>query len=181
MLFRSLPLSHSYEHTAGQFFPISIGAQIYYAEGVEQLLTNLAEARPTIMTAVPRLYEIMHQRIRRGVEKQGGLKARLFALAEKLGRKRYSDPRSLGPLERIEDMLVERLVRDKVRARFGGRLKAMVSGGAALNEDIGIFFTALGLNILQGYGQTEASPVIDRKSTRLNSSHSQQSRMPSSA
>ncbi len=155
-----LPLSHSYEHTAGEIFPISIGAQIYYAEGVEQLLTNLAEARPTIMTAVPRLYEIMHQRIRRGVEKQGGLKARLFALAEGLGRKRYSDPRSLGPLERIEDMLVERLVRDKVRARFGGRLKAMVSGGAALNEDIGIFFTALGLNILQGYGQTEASPVI---------------------
>ncbi|MGH6946238.1 MAG: AMP-dependent synthetase/ligase [Kiloniellales bacterium] len=155
-----LPLSHSYEHTAGQFFPISIGAQIYYAEGVESLLTNLAEARPTIMTAVPRLYESMHQRILRAVEKQGGMKQRLFELAERIGRKRYRDPRSLSLGERLLDLLVERPVRGKMRARFGGRLKAMVSGGAALNPDIGIFFTALGLRVLQGYGQTEAAPVV---------------------
>jgi long-chain acyl-CoA synthetase len=155
-----LPLSHSYEHTAGQFFPISIGAEIYYATGVEQLLTNLAEARPTIMTAVPRLYESMYQRIRRGVEKQGGLKARLFDLALELGRKRYADPASLNPWERLLDRVTDRLVRDKMRARFGGRLKAMVSGGAALNPDIGIFFDALGLCVLQGYGQTETAPVI---------------------
>ncbi len=155
-----LPLSHSYEHTAGQFFPISIAAQIYYAESADQLLTNLAEVRPTIMTAVPRLYEAMHQRIRRGVIKQGGLKQTLFNLAETLGRKRIADPASLGPLERIQDTVVERLVRDKVRQRFGGRLKAMVSGGAALNPEIGDFFTAMGLRILQGYGLTEASPVI---------------------
>ena len=155
-----LPLSHSYEHTAGQFFPISIGAEIYYAEGVEHLLTNLSESRPTIMTAVPRLYEMMHQRILRGVEKAGGLKQMLFELAVKLGQKMYHAPGSLRPLERIQDTLVERLVRDKMRARFGGRLKAMVSGGAALNPDIGIFFTALGLPVLQGYGQTEAAPVV---------------------
>jgi len=155
-----LPLSHAYEHTAGQFFPMSIGAEIYYATGVDQLLNNLAEARPTIMTAVPRLYETMYQRIRRGVEKQGGLKKRLFETAVRLGRKRYHDPRSLTPWERIVDRIVDRLVRDKVRARFGGRLKVMVSGGAALNPDIGIFFTALGLPVLQGYGQTEAGPVI---------------------
>jgi long-chain acyl-CoA synthetase len=155
-----LPLSHAYEHTAGQFFPISIGAEIYYAAGVEQLLTNLAEARPTIMTAVPRLYESMYRRILRGVEKQGGLKKTLFDLALRLGRKRYADPRSLSLIERLQDALVERLVRAKVRGRFGGRLKAMVSGGAALNPDIGIFFTALGLRVLQGYGQTEAAPVV---------------------
>ncbi len=155
-----LPLSHSYEHTAGQFFPISIGAQIYYAESVEQLLNNLAEARPTIMTAVPRLYETMHQRIRRGVEKQGGLKAKLFHKAEALGRKKIAAPGSLSLMERLQDRLVERLVRDKVRGRFGGRLKAMVSGGAALNLDIGTFFTALGLPLFQGYGQTEAAPVV---------------------
>ncbi|MEE8507024.1 MAG: AMP-dependent synthetase/ligase [Kiloniellales bacterium] len=155
-----LPLSHAYEHTAGQFLPISMGAEIYYAASVEQLLTNLAEARPTIMTAVPRLYESMYQRILRGVEKQGGLKKKLFELALRLGRKRYFDPRSLSLMERIEDFVVERLVRNKVRQRFGGRLKAMVSGGAALNPDIGIFFTALGLCVLQGYGQTEAAPVI---------------------
>ncbi len=155
-----LPLSHAYEHTAGQFLPISMGAEIYYAVSIEQLLTNLAEARPTIMTAVPRLYESMYQRILGGVEKQGGLKKSMFELAVRLGRKRYFDPRSLSLMERIEGFAVERLVRNKVRQRFGGRLKAMVSGGAALNPDIGIFFTALGLCVLQGYGQTEAAPVI---------------------
>ena len=155
-----LPLSHAYEHTAGQFFPISIGAEIYYATGIDKLLINLAEARPTIMTAVPRLYETMYQRIQRGVAKEGGLKKRLFDLAVALGRKRQRDPGGLSLGERIQDFAVERLVRDKMRARFGGRLKAMVSGGAALNPDIGIFFTALGLPILQGYGQTEAAPII---------------------
>jgi long-chain acyl-CoA synthetase len=155
-----LPLSHSYEHTAGQFFPISIGAEIYYATGAEHLLTDLREARPTIMTAVPRLYETMYQRIMRGVQKQGGHKRRLFELALRLGRKRYADPGSLSLSERLQDRMVERLVRDKIRERFGGRLKAMVSGGAALNPDIGIFFVALGLCVLQGYGQTEAAPVV---------------------
>ncbi len=155
-----LPLSHAYEHSAGQFFPISIGAQIYYAESVEKLLVNLGEVRPTIMTAVPRLYESMHQRILRGVEKQGGLKKKLFEAAVRLGRKEYQTPGSLTPGERILNALVERLVREKVRGRFGGRLKAMVSGGAALNTDIGTFFLGLGLPILQGYGQTEAAPVI---------------------
>jgi long-chain acyl-CoA synthetase len=155
-----LPLSHAYEHTAGQFFPISVGAQIYYAESVEKLLNNLAEAKPTIMTAVPRLYESMHQRILRGVEKQGGLKKKLFETAVRLGRKEYENPGNLTPAEWILNAVVERLVRKKVRARFGGRLKAMVSGGAALNTDIGTFFIALGLPILQGYGQTEAAPVI---------------------
>ncbi len=155
-----LPLSHSYEHTAGQFFPISIGAEIYYATGVDQLVTNLGEVRPTIMTAVPRLYESMYQRILRGVAKQPGIKARLFHLALELGRKRYADPASLTSWERLLDRLTDRLVRDKIRARFGGRLKAMISGGAALNPDIGIFFDALGLCVLQGYGQTEAAPVI---------------------
>ncbi|MGF1628838.1 MAG: AMP-dependent synthetase/ligase [Kiloniellaceae bacterium] len=155
-----LPLSHAYEHTAGQFFPITIGAEIYYAEGVDHLLRNLGEVRPTIMTAVPRLYEAMHLRIRRGVEKQGGWKAKLFEKAVELGEKRYRDPRSLTFLERLQDFVVERLVRAKVRRRFGGRVKAIVSGGAALNYDIGLFFTALGLPILQGYGQTETAPVV---------------------
>lgn len=155
-----LPLSHSYEHTAGHAFPVTIGAQIYYAEGVESLLSNLAEARPTIMTAVPRLYEAMHQRILRGLRKEPRYKRWLFETAERIGRKRYANPASLTLWERVLDRLVERLVRDKVRQRFGGRLKAMISGGAALNPEVGLFFQALGLRILQGYGQTEASPVV---------------------
>ncbi len=155
-----LPLSHSYEHTAGLCFPMSIGAQIYYAESVESLLTNMAEAQPTIMTAVPRLYETMHLRIRLGLTKQKPLQRKFFAEALRLGLKRYKDAERLTPWERVKDRVLERLVRDKVRQRFGGRLKAFVSGGAALNPDIGWFFQALGVTLLQGYGQTESAPVV---------------------
>ncbi len=155
-----LPLSHSYEHTAGQFLPVSLGAQIYYAEGFDRLLENLAEARPTLMLAVPRLYEVMHQRIVRATEKNSGLRRRLFERAVALGRQRYERPGSLSPPQLLQDWLVDRLVRDKVRRRFGGRLKAMISGGAALNTEIGLFFTALGVRLLQGYGQTETSPIV---------------------
>jgi long-chain acyl-CoA synthetase len=155
-----LPLSHSYEHMAGQFFPMAIGAEIYYAQGVETLAANMLEARPTIMTAVPRLYETLHQRITMGVRKSGGAKERLFNKAVELGSRRFRDPGSLSLKERLVDWALDNLVRNKVRARFGGRLKALVSGGAPLNPDIGLFFTALGLLILQGYGQTETSPSV---------------------
>ncbi len=155
-----LPLSHSYEHTAGQFFPISIGAQIYYAEGIEQLGAAMVEAQPTIMTAVPRLYEMMRARILSAVERTGGHKAKLFHRAVRLGSKRYEAPHSLSLLDRLQDPLLGLLVRRKIAARFGGRLKALVSGGAPLNYEVGLFFTALGVRILQGYGQTESAPVI---------------------
>jgi long-chain acyl-CoA synthetase len=154
-----LPLSHSYEHTAGEMFPISIGAQIYFAEGADTLAANILEARPTIMTAVPRLYETMHQRIGLAVERKGGISQNLFQRALTVGRKRLlSQTLSLG--ERVLDPVLERVVRARMRERFGGRLKAMVSGGAPLNPEIGGFFLALGVNLLQGYGQTEAGPVI---------------------
>jgi long-chain acyl-CoA synthetase len=141
------------------FFPISIGAEIYFAEGADTLAANLIEVRPTIMTAVPRLYETMHQRLSRNIERESGLKRRLFEKAVAIGRKRLGDePMSLG--ERVLDPVLDRLVRAKVRARFGGRLKAMISGGAPLNPAIGSFFLSLGVRLLQGYGQTEAAPVI---------------------
>jgi len=155
-----LPLSHSYEHTAGQFFPISLGAQIYYAESIEALGGNMLDARPTIMTAVPRLYETMRTRILKGVERTGGFKAKLFRTAVRLGSKRYETPAAMTLYERIINKLLDRLVRRKVAARFGGRLKALVSGGAPLNYEVGLFFTALGVRILQGYGQTESAPVV---------------------
>ncbi|MBC8267995.1 MAG: long-chain fatty acid--CoA ligase [Rhodospirillaceae bacterium] len=153
-----LPLSHSYEHTAGQFFPISIGAQIYYCEA-DTLATNMIDARPTIMTAVPRLYETLHARITHGVRKQGGAKEKLFNKTVQLGRKKIQNG-NLGPIDGTLDAVLSKLVRKKVQARFGGRLKALVSGGAPLNPDIGLFFQSLGLCILQGYGQTESGPVI---------------------
>jgi long-chain acyl-CoA synthetase len=154
-----LPLSHAYEHTAGQFLPIALGAQIYYAEGVETLTTNMLEARPTIMTCVPRLYEVLRHKIVAAIERQNGIQARLFHLAVDLGRRRYRDGRLPLPLALV-DRLLDPLVRAQVKARFGGRLKALISGGAPLNVDIGLFFTALGLPVLQGYGQTEAAPVV---------------------
>lgn len=162
-----LPLSHSYEHMAGHFFPMSIGAEIYYAEGIETLAANMVEARPTIMTAVPRLYETLHQRISLGVRKAGGAKEKMFNKALDLGRRKFEQPGSLGLMGGLQDRVLDKLVRDKVRGRFGGRLKALVSGGAPLNPEIGMFFTALGLTLLQGYGQTETAPLVsvNRKSS----------------
>lgn len=155
-----LPLSHSFEHTAGQFFPLAIGAQIYYAEGIESLASNMIEARPTLMTAVPRLCDALYDKITRGVRRAGGMRQRLFEQALALGKRRYHAGGSLGLADRVMDAALDRTVRRKVQAIFGGRLKALVSGGAALNPEVGLFFQALGVQILQGYGQTEAGPVI---------------------
>ncbi|HBU98080.1 AMP-dependent synthetase/ligase, partial [Thalassospira lucentensis] len=154
-----LPLSHSYEHTAGLYFPISIGAQIYYAEGIDKLAANLTEVRPTIMTAVPRLYEMLYQRMSRMVEKEGGIKQKLFELTLRLGRKTYEGER-LGLIEKLQNFACEILLRRKLRQRFGGRIKAMVSGGGPLNYELGVLFVSCGIRILQGYGQTEFAPVV---------------------
>ncbi len=153
-----LPLSHSYEHMAGQFFPLSIGAKICYCEGAEHLGKNMVEVRPTIMTAVPRLYETLHRRITANVERGSGVARKLFERTLELGAKDFEGRLSLG--ERLLNRLLDFLVRRKIRARFGGRLKAFVSGGAPLSRDIALFFTALGVTLLQGYGQTESAPVI---------------------
>ena len=154
-----LPLSHSYEHTAGLHLPVQMGAQVYYCEGSDKIAANLAEVRPTLMTAVPRLYEVLHERITKGVTAKGGVSAKAFYKAVELGSKKWQGA-PLGFGERIMDKLLDKIVRRKVAGRFGGRLKYFVSGGAALNPEIGQFFLGLGVNILQGYGQTEASPLI---------------------
>ncbi len=153
-----LPLSHAYEHTGGQYLPIAMGAQIYYAEGLEKLVSNIEETRPTIMVVVPRLFEVIRARMLKNVEKQGKLANYLLAQALRVGRKDYEGRLSL--FDRPMDFAVGRLFRPKIVQRFGGRMKAMVSGGAPLNPEIGIFFHSVGLTLLQGYGQTEAAPVI---------------------
>jgi long-chain acyl-CoA synthetase len=154
-----LPLSHAYEHAAGQWIPIAIGAQLYYAESLDALTGNMAEAKPTIMTAVPRLYEVMHGRVAKALTAMRGARRWMFDQAVAIGSKRY-EKKPLTWREQALDPLLDILVRRKVKARFGGRLKFFVSGGAALNYDVGLFFTALGVVMLQGYGQTEAGPVI---------------------
>jgi long-chain acyl-CoA synthetase len=157
-----LPLSHAYEHTGGQYLPIAMGAQIYYSEGLEKLASNIEEVRPTIMVVVPRLFEVLRTRIMKQVEKQGRLANflmdRALVIAERQGKAGGRGKPRL--LDRPMDLLLEKTLRPKIRMRFGGRVKAMVSGGAPLNPDVGTFFEAMGLTMLQGYGQTEAGPVI---------------------
>lgn len=155
-----LPLSHAFEHTAGQCLPLAMGAQIYYAGGADTLSQDMAVVRPTLMVAVPRLFEVLHSRILAGVKRASPTKRWLFEKTLSIGTKRYADASSLSLLERVLDPLLSRLVRAKVRERFGGRLRALVSGGAPLNVEIGVAFHALGLPIYQGYGQTEASPIV---------------------
>ncbi len=154
-----LPLSHAYEHSGGQYLPIGVGAEIYYSEGLEKLASNIEEVRPTIMVVVPRLFEVLRTRILKQVQKQGKLANYLMDRALTIGEheaNRGKKRRRDKPM----DFIVERTLRPKIRAKFGGRIKAMVSGGAPLNPDVGIFFEAMGLTMLQGYGQTEAGPVI---------------------
>ena len=154
-----LPLSHSYEHTVGGFLLPSLGLEVVYSRGADRLAAEFIEIRPSVITAVPRLFEVLRGRIEAGVEKQGGWRAALFRRALALGLRRMDGP-PLGLLERLQDAVLDRLVRQKVRARFGGQLQAMVSGGARLDPDLSGFFLALGIPVIQGYGQTEAGPVI---------------------
>ncbi|WP_337875212.1 long-chain fatty acid--CoA ligase [Elioraea sp.] len=153
-----LPLSHSYEHTCGQFFLLSIGTEVFYSAGADRLAAEMQEVRPTVMTAVPRLFEVIRGRILAQVEREGGVRKRLFDLALRQGLKRVQGE-PLGLLGLV-DPLLDRLVRAKVRARFGGRLKGIMSGGARLDPEVGRFFLALGIPVMQGYGQTEAGPVV---------------------
>ncbi|MFN3990304.1 MAG: AMP-dependent synthetase/ligase [Erythrobacter sp.] len=153
-----LPLSHAYEHTGGQYLPISVGAEIFYSEGLEKLASNIEETRPTMMVVVPRLFEVLRTRIMKQVEKQGKLANFLMDNALRIADKAKDGKKRLR--DRPMDFFIEKTLRPKIRAKFGGRIKAMVSGGAPLNPEVGNFFEAMGLTMLQGYGQTEAGPVI---------------------
>ena len=153
-----LPLSHSYEHTV-QFVQILLGAKIFYAESLEKLITNMSEAKPTIMTAVPRFYQNLFNKININFSKQTGLKKKLIELTITLGTKKLKKI-ELSFSEKLMNFFCEKLVRSKVKKQFGGRLQAFVSGGGALDKEVGGFLNAIGLPTLQGYGLTEASPVV---------------------
>ena len=153
-----LPLSHSYEHTV-QFAQIAVGAKVFYAEKIEKLLDNISEAKPTIMTAVPRFYQNLYNKINMNMKQAKGLKAKLIKATVDLGKKELLKQK-MNFSEKLMNFIVNVLVRKKVKKQFGGNLKAFVSGGGALDKEIGEFLNAIGLPTLQGYGLTETSPVV---------------------
>ena len=153
-----LPLSHSYEHTV-QFAQIAVGAKVFYAEKIEKLLDNISEARPSIMTAVPRFYQNLYNKIKINIKKQTGIKLKLINMAIDLGKKNLLN-KKMNIYEKLLNFLVELLVRKKIKKQFGGNLRAFISGGGALDREIGEFLNAVGLPTLQGYGLTETSPVV---------------------
>tara|TARA_Y100000816_G_scaffold278138_1_gene249029 strand:- start:56 stop:1765 length:1710 start_codon:yes stop_codon:yes gene_type:complete len=153
-----LPLSHSYEHTV-QFVQITVAARIFYAESIEKLVKNMNDCSPDIMTAVPRFYQNLYQKINSSFKKTKGLKKVLINRMLKLGLKKIKK-KHLNFFEKLQDTVLEKIVRKKIKKQFGGSLKTFVSGGGALDKEVGYFLNAIGLPTLQGYGLTETSPVV---------------------
>ena len=153
-----LPLSHSYEHTV-QFVQIVVGAKVVYAESIDKLIKNMSECSPEIMTAVPRFYQNLYQKINASFSKATGLKKFLVNHTVQLGRKKLNKQK-LSLIENLISFICEKLVRKKIKNQFGGNLKAFISGGGALDKEVGSFLNAIGLPTLQGYGLTETSPVV---------------------
>ncbi|MBL6799122.1 MAG: AMP-binding protein [Candidatus Pelagibacter bacterium] len=159
-----LPLSHSYEHTV-QFVQIVVGAQVFYAESIDKLIKNMGDCSPEIMTAVPRFYQNLYQKINSTFAKSKGLKKLLVNQTVILGRKKLNKEKLLLS-ESIVNFICEALVRKKIKRQFGGNLKAFISGGGALDYEVGSFLNAIGLPTLQGYGLTETSPVVSCNSIK---------------
>ena len=153
-----LPLSHSYEHTV-QFIQIAVGAKVFYAESIDKLLKNISDCSPDIMTAVPRFYQNLYQKINTAFNKSTGIKKYLVDNTVKLGSKKFRKEK-MTLKDKIINNMCEILVRSKIKKQFGGSLKTFVSGGGALDPKIGTFLNSIGLPTLQGYGLTESSPVV---------------------
>ena len=153
-----LPLSHSYEHTV-QFAQIVVGARVFYAESIDKLIKNMSDCSPEIMTAVPRFYQNLYQKINASFSKATGLKKLLVNQTVELGKKKLNKQR-FSLTENWINFICEILVRKKIKNQFGGNLKTFISGGGALDKEVGSFLIAIGLPTLQGYGLTETSPVV---------------------
>ena len=153
-----LPLSHSYEH-AVQFVQIILEAKVFYNKSIETLLPTIKIAQPHIMTAVPRFYNNLHAKMMINLKNQSNLKQNLFNKTIQLGTKKFKNIK-LSFSENIFNLILDKLVRKKVKNNFGGRLEAFISGGGPLDSQVGEALNALGLKTLQGYGLTETSPVV---------------------
>ena len=153
-----LPLSHSYEHTV-QFAQLSLGAKIFYSESLDKLLSNLKIAKPTIMTAVPRFYTNLMHKIKINLQTQSNLKKIIFQKTLELGEKKFLN-KNMSFYEKCLNSILDFIVRRKIKNQFGGKIRAFISGGGALDYNVGVFLNSLGLPTLQGYGLTEASPIV---------------------
>ena len=153
-----LPLSHSYEH-AVQFVQIILEAKVFYNKSIETLLPTVKIAQPHIMTAVPRFYNNLHAKMKINLKNQSNFKQNLFNKTIQLGTKKFKNIK-LSFSENIINLILDKLVRKKVKNNFGGRLEAFISGGGPLDRQVGEALNALGLKTLQGYGLTETSPVV---------------------
>ena len=158
-----LPLSHVFERTATYHICLAAGCQIAFAQSLELLAKNMGEVRPTVMNCVPRLLERIHDKAIKGGTEAGGMKAKIFLWALKIG-KQYREVKETGkkpgPILSYEHKLADKLVFSKIKEKTGGRLKFMISGGGALPKNIGEFFGDLGIKVLEGFGLTETSPVM---------------------
>jgi long-chain acyl-CoA synthetase len=153
-----LPLSHSYEHTV-QFVQLTLGAKIFYSESLDKLMSNLKIAKPIIMTAVPRFYTNLVNKIKINLQNQSHLKKIIFQKTLQLGEKKVLGIQ-MSFFEKIINFILDLIVRKKIKNQFGGKIKAFISGGGPLDYNVGLFLNSLGLPTLQGYGLTEASPVV---------------------
>lgn len=157
-----LPLCHIFERMAGYYTAFACGASVCYAESIEKVATNLAEIKPTLMTAVPRLFERIYSKILKNVESQPEKKQKIFYWAIETGRE-YVIAKREGKIPialSIKHKVADKLVFKKLRERFGGKIRFFISGGAALPREMGEFFEAFGVLVIEGYGLTESSPVI---------------------
>jgi long-chain acyl-CoA synthetase len=157
-----LPLSHALERTAGYYLPMMAGACVAYARSIQQLADDLQQRRPTVLIAVPRIFERVYARIQQQLEGQSAARRWLFEKAVAVGWRRFEARygRAGWSPSLLLWPVLRRLVADRVMARLGGRLRIAVSGGAALGTPVARLFLGLGLPLLQGYGLTETSPVI---------------------
>ncbi|MGY8635922.1 AMP-dependent synthetase/ligase [Bradyrhizobium sp. 14AA] len=170
-----LPLSHTFERTGGYYYPIAAGACVAYARSVPQLAEDLRHVRPTVLISVPRIYERVYALIMQHRASAGRIERALLDLTIAVGGRRFDARQgrdAVSPLDRLAWPLLKRLVADKVLAQLGGRLRVAVSGGAPIAEPVIRLFLALGLDILQGYGMTETSPVVSVNTIDDNDPHS---------
>jgi len=158
-----LPLSHVFERMAGYYLPLTSGSQIAYAESIEKVASNLMEIKPTIMTAVPRLFERIYSKVKKGVDASPEKKQKIFNWAISVGEAFHIAKKTENGVPiglKLKHALADKLVFTKIREKTGGNLRFFVSGGAALARELGVFFETVGILVLEGYGLTESSPVI---------------------